>query len=141
MSFSNVIWWWQFECSEEWTPGFKTKFGWAVKIRSIHNEESTIKCVGSLIICCNPNWQITPWILEPSYIVISLFYQRLDFTLKSPRMTARNGLFTITESIFNSRLLINDSKSSCHWLDEPYNEIKLHNLSLIFISKLMHSCK
>ena len=68
--------------------------------------------LGSLIICCNPNWEVTPSILEPSYAVTSLLSQRLDFTLKSPRMTVRKGLFTITKPRLYSKLLINDSKSS-----------------------------
>ena len=141
MNFANVIRWWQFACSEEWTPDSTTKFGWVVKIRSIHDEESPMKGVGSLITCCNPNWVVTPSNLEPSYVVISLLHQRLDFALKWPRMRVRKGLFTITESRLYWRLLINDSKSSSRWLDERYNEIKLHSLSLIFISKLTHSCK
>ena len=66
----------------------------------------------SLIICCNPNWEVTQSVLEPSYVVISLLHQGLDFALKSPRMTVRKGLFTITESRLYSRLLTNDSKSS-----------------------------
>ena len=86
---AKVIWWWQFVCSEEWTPDSITMFDWLVKIRSIHDEESPIKCVGSLIICCNPNWEVTPSVLEPWYVVISLLHQRLDFALKSPRATVR----------------------------------------------------
>ena len=97
-------------------------------------------CVGSLIICSNPDWEVTPPILESSYVVMSLLYQRLVFALKSPRTTVRKGLFTITESRFNSKLLINDSKSSSDWLGERYNVMKLHSLPLILISKLMHSC-
>ena len=58
------------------------------------------------------NWEVTPSILELSYVVTSLLYKRLDFALKSPRMTIRKGLFTITESRLHIRLLINDSISS-----------------------------
>ena len=42
-------------------------------------------------------------------------------------------IFAITESRFNSSLLINDLKPFRHWLGEWYNEIKLPKLSLIFI--------
>ena len=49
-------------------------------------------CVGSLIICRNPNWEVTPSILEPSYVVMLLLYQRLDFALKLPRMTEKDYL-------------------------------------------------
>ena len=73
----------------------------------------------SLIICSNSNWEVTPSILKPLYVVMSLFYQSLGFALKSPRMTVRKGLY---ESWFNSKLLlINDLKSSWDWLDEWYN--------------------
>ena len=42
--------------------------------------------VGYWIICSIPNLEITPPVLEPSYVVVmSLLYQRLDFTIKSPR--------------------------------------------------------
>ena len=104
MKFPNVIWWWQFEWSKEWTPDSRTKFGWVLKIRSIYDDESPIICVGSLINCSNPNWEVAPSILEPSYVVIPLLYQRLVFALKSPRATVRKGLFTVTESWFNSKL-------------------------------------
>ena len=58
---------------------------------SIHDEASPIICVDSLIIYRNTNWEVTPSILEPSYVVMSLLYQRLDLALKSPRMTVRKG--------------------------------------------------
>ena len=63
-------------------------------------------CVGSLIICCNPNWEAIPSFLEPLYVAM------LILLLKPPRKTVRKKLFTIIESIFNSKLLINDSKST-----------------------------
>ena len=141
MNFENLIWWCQFACNEEWIPDSITKFGWDLKIRSINDKESPIQYVCSLIICCSPNWEVTPSILEPAYGVMWLLYQRLDFALKSPKMTATKALFIITESRFNSRLLINDSQLSWHWFVEQYNEIKLQSLTLIFILKLMHSCK
>ena len=129
------MWWWQFEWSEEGTPDSITKFAWLVKIRSIYGDESPIKCVGSLIIYFNPNWEVTPSILEPSYLVMSILYQRLVFTLKSARTTVKKGLFTITDSWFNSKLLINDSKISWDWLGEWYNTMKLHSLILFLFQK------
>ena len=51
----------------------------------MQEEESTIMCVDSLIICCNPNVEVIPSILEPSYIVLSLLNQRFDLALNSPR--------------------------------------------------------
>ena len=59
------------------TPDSITKCGWFVKIRSVHDDELPIMCVGFLIICSNQNWEVTPSILEPSYVVMSLLYQRL----------------------------------------------------------------
>ena len=84
-------------------------------------------CVGSLTICCNPNWEVTPSILKSLHAVMSLLYQRLDFTLKSPRTTVRKGLFTIVE--------LNESKSSRDWLGERCNEIKVRSLPLILASE------
>ena len=107
----------------------------------MYDNESPIMCVSCLTIFSNPNWEVTPSILEPLYEVMSLLNYRHVFVLKSPRTTVRKGLFTITEPWFNSDLLINDSKSSWDWLDERYNVMKLHRLSLIFVSKLMHYCK
>ena len=45
------------------TPDSITKFGCKVNIKSIQDEESPIICVGSLIICCNPNIEVIPSIL------------------------------------------------------------------------------
>ena len=45
-----------------------TKFGCNVNIKSIQEEESTTRCVDSLIICCNTNWEVMASILETSYV-------------------------------------------------------------------------
>ena len=60
---------------------------------------------------------------------------------KSLRTTVKKGLFNTIKSRFYSGLFINESKLSCSYLGEPYNEIKLHSLSLIFFSKLMQPGK
>ena len=83
------------------TPDSIIKFGWFVKIRSIHDDALPIMCMGFLIISSNQNWEVTPSILESSYVVMSLLYQKLVFALKSPRAIAGKGLFTITKSRFN----------------------------------------
>ena len=44
----------------------------------MQEEESPIICVGSLIICCNPNVEVIPSILEPSYVVLSPLNQRFE---------------------------------------------------------------
>ena len=51
----------------------------------MQEEESPIMFVDSLIIYCNPNVEIIPSILEPSYVVLSLLNQRFDLALNSPR--------------------------------------------------------
>ena len=107
----------------------------------MQEEESPIICVGSLIICCNPNVEVIPSILEPSYVVLSPLNQRFDLALKSPRTTVKKVLWAVAVSIFNSKLLANDSKSSCDWLGERYKDTNLHNLPPTLISKLMRSCK
>ena len=83
------------------TPDSIIKFGWFVKIRSIHDDALPIMCVGFLITSSNQNWEVTPSILESSYVVMSLLYQKLVFALKSPRAIARKRLFTITKLRFN----------------------------------------
>ena len=105
----------------------------------MQEEESATKCAGSLISRCNPNWEVIASILEPSYDVLSPLNQRSDFILKSPRTKVKKGLFAVTASMFNSKLLANDSKSSCDWFGEQYKETNLHSLPPIIISKLMHS--
>ena len=68
-----------------WTSDSITKFDWVVKIRSIHSDEPPIINVGSLIACCEPSWEVTPSVLESSYVIMLLLYQRLNFALKPPR--------------------------------------------------------
>ena len=48
--------WWQVRCNED-----SSKFGCDVNIKSMLEE----KCVGSLISCCNPDWEVMTSILEP----------------------------------------------------------------------------
>ena len=104
----------------------------------MQDEESLLICVGSLIICCNPNIEVIPSLLEPLYVVLLPLNQRFDFALKSPRAIV---IWAVAVSVFNSKLFTNDSKSSCDWLGERYKDTDLHNLPPILISKLMHSCK
>ena len=92
-NFAKIIWWWQSECRDEWTPDSIIKFGCDVKIRSIHEEEVSDMCVGSLIIRCNPNWCVTFSVASPSKLVLSWQKQLLDLALKSPIATTKNGSF------------------------------------------------
>ena len=70
----------------------------------MQEEEFSIICVGSLIICCNPNVEVIPSILEPSYFVLSPLNHRFDLALKSPRTTVKKVLWAVAVSIFNSKL-------------------------------------
>ena len=107
----------------------------------MQEEESPTICAGLLIICCNPNVEVIPSILERSYVVLLLLNQRFDLALKLPRTTVKKVLWGVAVSIFNSKLFANHSKSFCDWLGERYKDTNLNNLPPILISKLMHSCK
>ena len=107
----------------------------------MQEEESPIICVDSLIICCNPNAEVIPSILEPSYVALSPLNQWFDLALKSPRTTVKKVLLAVAVSRFNSKLFANASKSSCDWLGERFNDTNLYNLPPVLISKLMHFCK
>ena len=61
----------------------------------MQEEESPIICVGSLIICCNPNVEVIPSILEPSYVVLLPLNQTFDLALKSPRTTIKKVLLAV----------------------------------------------
>ena len=87
----------------------------------MQKDEFPVWCVGSLIRCCSPNWEVMPSIFEPSYDVLSLLHQRFDLTLKSPRATVKKGLFAKIVSKFSSKFFRNVSKSSWDWL---VNDIK-----------------
>ena len=102
----------------------------------MQEEQLPIICVGSLIICCIPNAEIMPSILEPSYIVLSPLNQRFDLVLKSPRTAVKKVLLAVAASRFNSKLFANASKSSCDWLVERYKDTNLRNLPPILISNL-----
>ena len=108
-----------FGCTGECTPDSITKFGCDVKIKSIQEEESATKCVSLLVSCCNANWEVIASILEPSYDILSPLNQRLNFLLKS---TVKKGLFAVTASMFNSKLLANDSKLSFDCFGERYKK-------------------
>ena len=81
--------------------------------------------VGSLIICCNPNVEVIPSILEPSYVVLSSLNQRFDLALKSPITTDKIVLWAVAVSIFNSNAigLANDIK------------IQIYIIYLLFLSQ------
>ena len=125
--------------NEECTPDSIIKFGYDVNIKLIQKRGICSKVCR--LSCCNSNCEVIALILEPSYDVLSPLNQRFDLMLKSLWESVKKGLFAVTASVFNSRLLVNDSKSSCDWFGERYKETIQHSLSPIIISKLMESCK
>ena len=136
-----MIWWWGLGCKDGWTPDPVIRFGCEVNIRSIHEEEVSNICVGLLIIWCKPNCNEILFIVLSSLVVMSFLHQSLDFTLKLPRSTTRNGLFCTTDSRFSSRLSLKDSNRFCDWLGDLYNAMKLQSLSPTISSNLRHLFK
>ena len=51
----------------------------------MQEEKSPIMCVDSLIISCNPNVELIPSILEPSYVVLPPLNHRFGLAFKLPR--------------------------------------------------------
>ena len=41
-----IIWWWQLVESDRWTKQSITKMGWFVNIRSKHEADCSVECVG-----------------------------------------------------------------------------------------------
>ena len=64
----------------------------------IHEEEDSNIWVGALIIWCKPNCGEIFSIALPSVVITSFLQQLLDFTSKSPRSNASNGLFCTADS-------------------------------------------
>ena len=65
--------WRELGCKDRWTPDSVIRFGCEVNIGSIHEEEGSTKCVGSLIIGFKPKCdKIFSIALFP--VVISLSY-------------------------------------------------------------------
>ena len=111
-------------CNEECTPESITKFGCEANIKWMQEDQFLVWCVGSLISCCCPNWEVMPSIFELSYEVLSLLHQRFDLMLKSPKTTVRKGLFAKILSRFRSKFFRNVSKSSWDWLGERYKTFR-----------------
>ena len=81
-----IIWWWQLVWSDGWTPESKTKFGWFVNIRPIHEAEFSMKWVGSFMGWCRPWNEESASSHVPSNGVFWSFHQVGDRALKSPRI-------------------------------------------------------
>ena len=86
-------WWWELGCKDGWIPDSVIRFGCDVNIRSIHKEEDSNKCVGSLITWCKPDCDEIFSVALPSIVVRSFLRQLLDFAWKSPRSTIDSIVF------------------------------------------------
>ena len=69
------------------------KFGWSVKIRSIHDDyELESKWVGSEISCCKPWIVVRDSICVPSWDVTSSDHHDINLALKLPGVIVKEGL-------------------------------------------------
>ena len=119
-----MIWWWKLGCKHGWIPDSVIKFGCQVNIRSIHEEEDSNICVGSLITWCKPECDDIFSIALPSVVVMSFLHQLLDFALKSSRSTTKKGLLCTAGSRFSSRFSLKDS----NWSYKVYHLLLAHTL-------------
>ena len=105
-----VIWWWQFGCYEAWTPQSVYKFGWSIKIRSIHEGKFGKRWVGSDISWCKP------WLVV-KYLVCG---HDLNLALKSASITKKDeyNLFTWFNS--QSKWKWKSLNSLAVWLGDLY---------------------
>ena len=116
-----------------------TILGWDVNNKSIQVLEFSKMCVGSVIICDKPNFEVRSWIWEPLKLVLSILHHCLDFALKSPIITVRNGLQLDNELRFSYSFDLNIWNLSCVWVGDLYRWIKQQILFAMLTSKLMHS--
>ena len=91
LNMKCITWWWHFTWREGWTPLSTAKFGWSVKIRSIHDDEWGSKWVGSEISCYKPCIVVRDSICVPSWDVTSSGHHDLDLALKSPSIIVKEG--------------------------------------------------
>ena len=138
LNFAKTIWWWQFGCTNGWTPECITKLGRDVKIKSMQEVKLLKICVGSFNIWFRLNREVAISILDLSKVFILFWYQLCFFALKSPNTTIRNRLLFTMCSKLSSKFLMKLSNSAFVWLRYLYRLTKLHVLSPILISKLIH---
>ena len=67
-----------------WPPESLTKFGWSVNVRSIHEAECSIQCVGSFISWCSPWNEDSASSSVPSVDILSSSHQAGDRASRSP---------------------------------------------------------
>ena len=105
-----MIWWWQFEWSEEWTPALIAEFGYDELLSKIWVEP--------LITCLDPHWKVKDSIFSPWQIVLSLEHQFFDLALKSPIISFTNWFRFAILSSNNSKFVKNVWNASYDWLGE-----------------------
>ena len=121
-------------CNEEFRPGFITRVGWDVNIKSTQEDEFLVRCVGSL------NWKVKSTIPDSSYDVFLTFKLKVRLKIKITKTAVKKGWFVKIVSRFSSKFFRKASKSSWDWLGERYKIMKLNNFSPILILKLMYPC-
>ena len=90
-----MIWWWELGYKDGWTPDSIIKFGFAVNIRSIYEDEVSNICVGSSITWCKANGDDIFSITLPSLVVMSSLHQLLDFVLNCLGILLRKDYFAL----------------------------------------------
>ena len=113
LNFANVVWWWQFACSEEWTPNSITKICLSCPNQVYTRGGVTDNVWGFFNYLLHSKLgghAITFGVFIYSYVVI---VPETRFCIKIIKNDKRK-IFATTKSRFNSRLLINDSKPFWH---------------------------
>ena len=101
-------------------PLITAKFGWSVKIRSIHDVELGGKWAGSEISCWKPCTVIRDSICVPSWDLTSSGHYDLDLALKSPSIIVKEGLDCLIWFRSLSKLDKNSSNAVLDWFGDRY---------------------
>ena len=82
LSLHCVVWRWQFECKDGWTPLSNVTFGWWVNVRSMQDEDWGRRWVGCDISWWNPCILVRDSSCVPA-VVLSLGHQTEESFSKS----------------------------------------------------------
>ena len=127
--------WWHFSKSDISLRKLLIKLGFDVKIRSIQDKESLVKCVGWLISWLYPAVRVMMFILCPSRFCLSNFHHFVDVALKSPVIIeqARHQSWIFDKN--KSKSVQKLSNSSQPWLGDLCKQEKEQFSPPIVISK------
>ena len=82
-----------------------------MKIKSIQDLASPIKCVGSEINWCRPRSVVNDSNSIPSFLSTSFSHNLVDRQLKSPVMTTQNGFSACILDSISSKFIVKLSNS------------------------------